>query len=198
MPLLLPDGPPVSRVARPIMADSRKLWLVPMEEHLTSLDPPLSPALHARVMAEFGSYMGKGEYPVQVGNQLIDLLCAEYLGDQPVAEARRQLGYSYNRSFRRTILGRVMMAALPLMGPGMERVLRLSPSRFAATANYGTRWVAEVAPHHWRFDWEDEILYPEWIQGILEFGGHEILRLPNLQIRYTILAAKHFSFAVTW
>jgi uncharacterized protein (TIGR02265 family) len=80
---------------------------------------------------------------------------------------------------------------------GLERILRQAPKQFAAACNYGTRWVADLGPQHWRFDCEDEIMPPEMVMGnldaIAEFAG-----VTDLQITFSLIAPKHYSFDLVW
>ncbi len=80
---------------------------------------------------------------------------------------------------------------------GFDRLLQQIPKQFAAVTNYGTRWVADLGPRHGRFDCEDEILHPEMIVGILEAGA-EMMGVRDVQITFTRLAPRHYSYDITW
>jgi uncharacterized protein (TIGR02265 family) len=130
-----------------------------------------------------------------VGNRLIDLLCATCLADQPMDEARQVFGRYYVARYRETILGGLLRVMAPLVN--LEWVVRGLPRNFAAATNYGTYWTAELGPHHWRLDFEDDPGYPDLILGIL-LAGAEIHRTPGLHIQYTILGPQHTSFDIEW
>ncbi|HMA37233.1 MAG TPA: DUF2378 family protein [Chloroflexia bacterium] len=196
-PSNVPPGiTPALRIARPPVPDADKMILLPLDNHVRAAEIYLTPGTQARIAAEFGAYLGKPRYPLLVSNAVTDLVCATDLADRPVGEARALLGAAYLWSYRSTIAGRVTLAALPLMG--IARTLRRAPRDFAATTNYGTRWSAELGPRHWRFDFEDELLHPEWIQGLLTCAFTELIRVPGLQIGYTLPAPKHISFDIIW
>ena len=122
-------------------------------------------------------------------------MCGTCFGDRALPEARRLFGRASVAHYGESILGRVMLAAIPIMG--MDRIVRMIPRSFAATTNYGTRWVTEIGPRHWRCEFEDEIMYPEIIQGILEATG-EMAHVRGLQVTCRRLGPQHFSFDLTW
>jgi uncharacterized protein (TIGR02265 family) len=190
-----PNANPVIRIERPLMPDAEKRLLTPLDVAVGTVGDALTPALRAQIQTEFGLYLGKAGHPALIANQLTELLCRNCFGDQPLPEARRLFGRASVVHYRESILGRVMLAALPIMG--MDRIVRLIPRNFAATTNYGTRSVVEIGPRHWRADFEDEILYPEILQGMLESIG-DLAHVPSLRVTATTRGPKHFSFDLTW
>jgi uncharacterized protein (TIGR02265 family) len=144
---------------------------------------------------EFKDYLGKPEFPMLVGNRLVDLVCATCLAQYPVAEAQRLLGYQYMQRYWSTLMGRFLMMAAPLAD--VEWVLRGLPRQYSAATNFGTYWVAKIAPRHWRFDFEDDPGYPDYILGTLLAGG-EILKVRGLHVTYKPIAPNHMSFEIQW
>ena len=149
---------PLVHLARAVVPDQEKMMLTPLDLGLQTIEPYLSPADRAAVVTQFGAYLGKPHHPVLVSNQFVDCVCRLGFPALSPSDARRRLARLSVASYQQSILGRVMFASLRLMG--MERVLRQTPRQFAATTNYGTRWIAVLAPHHWRFDCEDELIAP--------------------------------------
>lgn len=196
MALPAPSSPPVvASRERPPVPDSAKLYLAPLDILLQAVGAPLPAAVLTQVQAQFGPYLGRPTYPILVGNTLVDLLAATCLADRSRADARRQIGRYYLLRFRESILGRVMLAALPLMG--WERVMRRLPGDLAAVTNYGTRWVTALDLRHWRLDCTDEVIYPEMLQGTCEAMG-EVVRVATLQVRGTQVASHHVALDFRW
>jgi uncharacterized protein (TIGR02265 family) len=166
-----------------------------MDLGLRTVEPYLSTASRATVQDRFGAYLGKPSQPVLVSNAFVDFVCQEAFPTLSLPEARRKLGRLSVAQYQQSILGRVMFAPLRLMG--FERLLRQTPRQYAATTNYGTRWVAELGPRHWRFDCEDELIHPESIVGNLEAIA-ESLNVPQLRVVFTLRAPRHYSFDITW
>lgn len=190
-----PDPKSAIRIERPPVPDAEKRYLTQLDVAMETVGDEITPELRAQIQTEFGAYLGKAGHPCLIANRLNDLLCMNCFGARSLPEARRLFGRASVGHYRESILGRVRRAAIPIMG--MERIVRLIPRDFAATTNYGTRSVAEIGPHHWRCEFEDEIMYPEIIQGILEAIG-EMAHVPGLQVTCWRLGPKHFAFDLTW
>lgn len=155
----------------------------------------LTPEIRARVEARFGPYLHRPQCPAPVYNELLDFLCATCLADRPLAAAHRFFGRHSVDRYRETILGRVLVAVVPLLG--LERILRRAPQDFALACNYGTRWVAQLAPRHWRMDFEDEIMHLEVLHGVFD-GLGELAGVPRLEIAARNLGPGHRSFELRW
>jgi uncharacterized protein (TIGR02265 family) len=182
-------------MARLPVADAQKMALVPLDLQLEAVADRLTPTLRAHIQREFGAYLGKPAHPVSVGNRLNDLLCTTCLADRPLGEARRLFGHAFLRRAHESLVGRVMVAAMPLLG--LERVLRQAPQDFGTLTNYGTRWVTQLDRHHWRCDFEDELFYPDFLSGVFE-STYALMRAREPQLSYTMLGPRHISFEIRW
>lgn len=190
-----PDPIPVVRLVRPALPDDAKMMLTPLDIGLQTVEPFLAPEALAAVRAEFGAYLGKPQHPVLVSNAFIDFVCRAAFPTFALPEARRYLGRLSVSQYQQSILGRVMFAPLRIIG--LERTLRQAPRQYAATSNYGTRWVASLGPHHWRFDCEDEIIHPESMLGNFEAVA-AYLGAQNFSIRFSLRGPRHYSYDITW
>jgi uncharacterized protein (TIGR02265 family) len=189
-----PSPTPVARIERPPLPDAEKMILLPISVRLKVFDHYLTPALRAQVEAEFGSWRGQPQYPVLVGNRLLDVMCTA-LPDRSPEEARRMLGYEYVAQYRYTVLGWLMLVVRPVLD--MEWLMRGLPRQYAGATNYGTYWVAPLGERHWRFDFEDDPGYPDWILGTLLAGG-AIFKVRGLRVSYQMLGSQHISFDIQW
>lgn len=185
----------VTRIERPPMPDEAKLIVFPLSVVLASFEAYLTPAIRAQLEQEFAPALAQQQYPVLVGNRLIDRVCELCLADKPLEEARQILGRAYISHYRKTLIANILTVPDPLLH--LEQILEGLPHQYAVASNFGTYWVAEVAPHHWRFDFEDDPGYPDWILGTLQ-AGNEVVQVSGLQLSYTVLAPRHFSFTITW
>ncbi len=195
MQILDTDPIPLVYLARTVRPDAEKLLLTPMDLGLQTIEPYLSPADRAAVVAQFGAYLGKPSHPVLISNQFVDCICRRGFPALTLSDARRKLARLSVAAYRQSILGRVMFASLRIMG--LERALRQAPRQFAATTNYGTRWIASLGPGHWRFDCADELLHPETMIGNLEEVA-QIVGAPNLTVAFAMRAPQHYSYDITW
>jgi uncharacterized protein (TIGR02265 family) len=195
---MINQSPPpriVTRIERPPMPDEKKLIVFPLSVVLASFEAYLTPAIRAQLEQEFAPYLEQQRYPVLVANRLIDRACELCLADKPIGAARQILGRAYVSHYRKTLLGNMLTMPDPLSH--LEQILAGLPHQYAAPTNFGTYWIAEVAPHHWRFDFEDDPGYPDWILGTLQ-AGNEVVQVPGLEISYTVLGPRHFSFTIKW
>jgi len=190
-----PELVPAVRIARPALPDAEKLMLTSLDIGLATVAARLSPAGRAAVQAQFGAYLGKASHPVLVSNRFVDFVCPLCFPALALHEARCEMAHLSVAHYQQTILGRVMLAPMRLMG--LERVLRQAPKQFAATTNYGTRWVADLGPRHWRFDCEDELMHPETMWGSLEAVA-QMVGVRDVRVVFSLLAPGHYSYDITW
>ena len=186
---------PLVRIARPPTANNEKMILLPLEIKLKAFSSVLSEEMLMQLQDEFAPYLNQDRYPVLVGNQLLDRVCELALPDQSIAAARQLLGYKYLMLYQASFLGILLAPVEP--GGEFEWVMRGLPRNYAAATNYGTYWIAELGPRHWRFDFEDDPGYPEFVLGGLVAGG-ELLQMPCHEIACSILSPEHYSFDITW
>lgn len=186
----------VTRLERPPLPDADKLMLTPLDMTLEVMSESLTPAIRAQFGAQFGAYLGKGQHPALINHQALDFLCRTCLPEYPLAEAYREFGHRSVQHYRQSsILGRVMMAAVPVMG--IERLLRQFPRQMAAVSNFGTHTVYALAPGAWRLDDEDEIMPPEQLQGNLE-AACSLVHAQDLRVTFTTRAPQSYSFFIHW
>ncbi len=96
---------PVARIARPHIPDTEKNILLPLEIRLMAFARYLTPALEAQLREEFAEYLQQEQFPVLVGNRLIDRICATTLQDHPTEKARELLGYAYLKQYQDSLVG---------------------------------------------------------------------------------------------
>jgi len=192
----LPTPIPLVRIARPIIPNSEKMILLPLEIKLKAFASVLSAEMVVQLQDEFAPYLDRERYPVLVGNRLLDRVCELALSETPLAEARQMLGYKYLMLYQESFLGM-------LLAPGSEPtddfdwVMEGLPRNYAAATNYGTYWIAEVGPKHWCFAFEDDPGYPEFVLGGL-LAGKDLLQIPNSRTVCSILGPEHYSFDISW
>ena len=188
-------SPPVGRIARPPVPDAEKLTLLPLRLFLSALHDQITPAVHDQIQAQFAPYLTTATHPALVTNALIELLCTTSLINTPRPVAERHIGRLVLTEYRNSILGRVLVGMLTHVPH--ETLLRRLPRDYAAFSNYGTRSITPLAPTHWRFTCEDEIVPPDYMAGMLE-AGNDVIRLPNLRITPQALAPHSFAFDLHW
>ncbi len=195
--MTLADAPPtlITRLERPPVPDADKLMITPLDMLVEVMTASITPAIRRQFEAQFGAHLGKGQHPALINRQALEFLCRHCLPEYSLADAYREFGRRSVLHYRASILGRIMMAAVPLMG--IERLLRQYPRQLAAVTNYGTRTVYALAPGEWRLDAEDEGLLPEQLQGNLE-SACGLVHPQDLRVGLVIHAPGNYSFPIHW
>jgi uncharacterized protein (TIGR02265 family) len=187
---------PIARIARPRMPDAAKMIMLPLSIRLKSFAKFMTPSVHSQLEEEFAPYLNQPQYPVIVGNQLVDRVCAMCLAEYERGAAQQLLGQCYIERYQESLIGRLLLAPLEA-DHDFEWALRGLPRNYAAATNFGTYWVAQLGPQHWRFDFEDDPGYPDFILGTL-IAGSEILHIPGYRVSYTLPEPGHMSFDIRW
>lgn len=185
----------VARSDRPPVPDAEKMMLTPLNIGLRTIEPYLTPDSRAAIVAQFRAHLDTVNHPILVSNAFVDAVCRAGFPMMSLPEARLRLARLSVAQYQQSILGRVMLAPIRLMG--MERVLKQIPRQFAATTNYGTRWVATLGPQHWLLEFEDELMHPETPQGSVEAVG-EFVGVKQLRVAFTLRAPRHYAYDITW
>ena len=185
----------VARLERPPIADADKLMITPLDMLVEVMTDRITPAIREQFKAQFGAYLGKSQHPTRINRQALEFLCRQCLSEYSLTDAYREFGRRSVLHYRASILGRIMMAAVPLMG--IERLLRQYPRQLAAVTNYGTRSVYARAPGEWQLNAEDEVLPPEQLQGNLETACG-LVNPQGLRVDLVIHAPGNYSFPIHW
>lgn len=185
----------VARSDRPPLPDAEKMMLTPLDIGLRTMVPYLTPDSRAAIEAQFKTYLNAASHPILVSNAFVDAVCRAGFPQMSLPAARLRLARLSVAQYQQSILGRVMLAPIRLMG--IERVLKQIPRQFAATTNYGTRWVAMRGPQHWLLEFEDELMHPETPIGSIEAVG-ELIGVKNLRVAFTLRAPRHYAYDITW
>lgn len=181
----------------PPIPDAEKVIKVPIAGMIAPFTSTLTSAQQAQLQREFQTHWQQDRAPVTVFNQMIDRLAELTLPHLDRAAARQHIGYEITRAGpTATLMGRILMAPLRLMGP--SRFLQYFPTSFATISNYGSWATWEVAPQHWHMEAEDQLLYLDYLQGVGQAYGVELLKVPGWTVASTALATHHYLFTVTW
>lgn len=148
------------------------------------------PALEAVRAAGFDPERPLRMYSARVWHQA-RLAAAQCLFPElPEASALYALGRAFVDGFAQTVVGRVLAAAAPLLGP--ERVLGRIPS-YMRVARTDVRVSMEtVSDHHWRATFEESFPAPHFVAGAFE----GVLLLTHAQPRADVVWQEGDAFQV--
>ncbi|MBF5043401.1 MULTISPECIES: DUF2378 family protein [Myxococcaceae] len=150
------------------VAPSRHIFGHAMEGLLRVLGPePTDEDL--RVLHRLGMSLDALEvtYPLEAHLALLDHLVQSRWAQLPGDEGYAALGRATVEAYEGTLMGRVLLQMLRVLGP--ERVLYRLTKTFRSTNNYTETQVREVGPRHFEV-WINVALRPGFVRGLLEQG----------------------------
>lgn len=135
------------------------------------------------------------DYPTQVFFDCMEVTHRHVHPGLGQAEARRQLGRTFVAGFGQTVVGRVVMATLPMFGP--VRVLKRVPE-YLKIGNSPNQVISmALAERDWRIEvTHDGSTLPEFVQGIVE----EALARTRTEAQVEVLVRSNtrFDLRVRW
>lgn len=126
----------------------------------------------------------------------IQRYAAQYLyTDLPLAVALWKLGRVTFDSYRRSIIGKVMLAALPIWGP--HRLMSSAPRVYEMTLKYGIRTVKKVGSTKYEFRHQKDSGNIEMVAGIAE-AALEATGAKNIRVSIRTLAPDDHILDIEW
>jgi uncharacterized protein (TIGR02265 family) len=194
--LLPPTLAPVAQLVRPVIADADKVFRYPAEDLLLGLPVPLTARQQAAFQAEFGPVLGRSTCAVADQIRLMDWIAAVVYPDLPPGAVRRRHGRAGTLVWSKgTILGRVLTAAVPLMG--MERVVRRLPQTIGGVTNFATRTIYREGPGHWWYTASDDPTPPELTAGMIDAVG-EVTGARQLTVQWATPSSHERVYEIRW
>lgn len=148
------------------------------------------PALEAVIRAGFDPAHPKEKYEAQVWNQARVAVCEVMFPHLSLEEAQRTLGRLFTAGFSRTVVGRVLATAAPMLGA--ERVLSRLPFYMRVAREDVEVTMEALGPRNWRATFEEDAPMPAFACGALE----SILALTREEGSATVIAAEGRKFVV--
>jgi uncharacterized protein (TIGR02265 family) len=108
----------------------------------------------------------RAEYPRQVWIACVELARRHVFPNLPPADGMQQLGRRFIECFRQTLMGKMLAATLPILGPAtaMQRL----PRMWASSQPQLRIHVQELAPCDWAVTFEEPGLLGHFYVGQLE------------------------------
>ncbi len=126
----------------------------------------------------------------------IQRYAAQYLyPDVSLTVALWKLGRVTFDSYRRSIVGKVMLAALPIWGP--HRLMTSAPRVYEMTLKYGVRTVKKVGPTKYEFRHQKDSGNIEMVAGIAE-ASLEATGAKNVRVSIRTLALGDHILDIEW
>ncbi|MFP2907598.1 DUF2378 family protein [Pyxidicoccus sp. 3LFB2] len=135
------------------------------------------------------------EYPIRVVNRCLDVTCEYLYPDLPIEDARLRLGRIFVQGFVQTLMGRVVAAGLPMLGP--VRYLKRFPDHVLMDGSPLRVTLVELGERTFRMEFRNEFqVQSGFMSGVLL----EWLKLARAEA--TITTERHspmsFDLHITW
>jgi uncharacterized protein (TIGR02265 family) len=137
----------------------------------------------------------KLEYPMRVLNRCVDLAHQHLYPGLSEDEAQRRLGRIFVQGFAQTLLGRVVVVGMPMLGP--VRYLKRFPDHLRLDSSPLRVLPVQVGERAFRMEFRNEgLVRPEFMAGVLLEG----LRLARTEANITVERHSLLSFDlhITW
>ena len=152
-------------------------------------------AFLTEILPFFNSMYLQNDYKVSVYMELLDRICDWRFPNLTREMGREEAGRLTFRGFRRTILGRVVLASLGMIGP--ERLIKLAPSLFKRVVDAPDCSVKQTGPYSYIFDYPNASGTYEDKIGIFK-EAWEQAGAGNVQCEVKILTSRHWEFWLEW
>ena len=133
-------------------------------------------------------------YPLASYVKAVERLRQLRFPNLPDPEAYYRIGRGFIDRYSTTLVGRALLAMLPVLGT--KRVMGRLTQNFRSATNYVTAEATEAGPTHYRVRIHP-IYHPDYYRGILT-AGLEVSGARNLAVRLSSFADHAAIFDVTW
>ncbi len=107
-------------------------------------------------------------YPSSVFHACVEATRAQLYPSLTLAEGRRKIGGQFGRGFQQTIVGRVILGAVHLVGPAA--LLRRLPGRVMSMRSGLQCAVTELGPAHFEFQFQESFDMSDFYAGAMTFA----------------------------
>jgi uncharacterized protein (TIGR02265 family) len=112
------------------------------------------------------------KYPASLWRRCVEVARRHTYPGLSKEEGMRQLGRDFMKGYYGTLLGKVVSAAMPLIG--LERTLNRLERMWKASQPTAELTIEKEAPGQWRLEVREPGILPEFSAGILEGGAQPI------------------------
>jgi len=114
----------------------------------------------------------RGRMPTRIWHACLDVARRHTFPTHSVADGYHRLGLLFMEGYFQTILGRLLTAAMPLVG--LERSLMRVPKAWKANQPTLEMTVEKQADRQWRVEIKEKGVLPDFCAGLLEGGAKPI------------------------
>jgi uncharacterized protein (TIGR02265 family) len=107
-----------------------------------------------------------------------------------------EVGFRLFPGYRKTLLGSLQLAALPVLGP--HRLIQMAPELFRRNAPFGERTVRQLGPTHYRLEFRGIPIPPEFYCGAMTSGLQITGAGGFSQVISRTLSAEDVDYEASW
>lgn len=137
----------------------------------------------------------RDRYPRRVWQACVELARKHEYPTRPPEEGFRLLGQRFAEGFRQTLTGKLLGAALPMLGP--EAVMQRLPKVWASSQPNLRVQPAQLGPGHWEVTFEDQGIMTDFCAGLLD-GLLAVLRVPEPRVQVRVKEPARCVLVVRW
>lgn len=135
------------------------------------------------------------EVPVETFVEFLDWLAGHFYPQLPRSEGLFEVGTKLFEGYRSTILGRVQLAALNIMGP--DRLTLRYAEISGRNSNFGERGVIQEGPHSYLIRYRGIPLPGDYILGVMK-GGLAAAGVSNPNLSWEQVGPEDMNFKASW
>ena len=135
------------------------------------------------------------EVPMDRYIALLDWLAQRFFPKKPRPEGLEAVGRRMFHGYRETLLGKIQLAALNVVGP--DRLMRKAGEFIGRNSNFGQRTSEQVGPRHYRIRFRGVPIAPEFYCGLC-LSAFDVLGIKNGRITFEKQSPEDFDLEVRW
>jgi uncharacterized protein (TIGR02265 family) len=141
------------------------------------------------------SNLAEKDVPVEQYIELVQWLASRYYSHLPLSKGLFEVGMRWYEGYRKTILGKVQLAAIHIIGP--ERTLKKVPAYAEKHSNFGKRNLVQQGPQSYILQFREIPLAPDFVIGILK-GGFVECGIEKVSLEWKRLGPEDLDFIISW
>ncbi len=149
----------------------------------------------ARICSYSAHRLPPKEVSAEAYNELLNWMAAYFYPDLPQSEALFEVGSHFFEGYRTTILGRVQLAAIHIMGP--DRLTQRYVEMTNRNSNFGERTVTQLGVHNYLIRYRGVPLPGDYLIGVMK-SGLAAAGLANPKLSWEQLGPEDTDFRVSW
>lgn len=135
------------------------------------------------------------EVPVDRYIALLEWLARRFFSSKPLPEGLEAVGRRMFHGYRETLLGKIQLAALNVVGP--DRLMRKAGEFIGRNSNFGERTSEQIGPKHYLIHFRGIPIAPEFYRGLC-LSAFDVMSVKSGEISFQRLGPEDFDLDIRW